>query len=741
MFKHGLRAGLVLALLLSLSGSALAHGYIVRSIPEDRTVFERAPARLQYWFSEALEPKFSSLSVRDQMGKVIASGGLAADNNALLTVKLPRGLPDGAYIVDMRLAFSSDGHVAAQSRVFFVGKEVAGVTGGTASSEANPLEVMWRVLLYTSTIVLFGVFSLYGSILVPAWGNSSYPAGWLPPRVMRRLSLIIIVALAVAFAANLLAILQQTMAFFRADAAQVVGQNLWSAVRVGTRFGEVWTARLVLLVLVALTHGMCLFFSDDQPDVIRPFWTANAWVMALVLGAFSVTSHAAGSLLLPWLAIAADWLHGLAVGFWAGGLVVLVLVLPSALQPYQGDGRRLALLAVLKRFSRMAVTCIVIVVSTGIYSASNWFYTPNDVTQTSFGGALIVKLLLVAGLLFIGLLHHIALRPERYQGWQQIINRVNNFIPTLRLEAIVAVLTLIAVSVLSATPVPVPDFAKQSIASPSQRQTVNGYGVMLTLSPGGPGVNTYDILITRDGKPANDLNVYLQLVNPERDWRGELKPAEAVDDGLYVSAGDEIDREGHWLALLDIVDISGMKTRAAFTWTISNQAAIVQSRNLNTFNVLALAGVIAAIGFVLFPSARRVYQRLDLSPAAVTVAVGAVVATIFVTVIGFAAVEESQARYDAILNPPPTVINPIVPDAASLERGAALYADHCAAWPANPDYPTLVEHLIHIRDDELFTATSKGRGRLPACDNLLTDAQRWDMVNFLRTLAKPTVNG
>src|SRR5690349_296302 len=93
-----------LLVILVVVAPVSAHGYLLRSIPEDHAVLERAPARLQYWFSEPLEPDFSSLVVKDQAGNVLATGGLSPDNDSLLTVRLPRALPDGAYIVDMRLA-------------------------------------------------------------------------------------------------------------------------------------------------------------------------------------------------------------------------------------------------------------------------------------------------------------------------------------------------------------------------------------------------------------------------------------------------------------------------------------------------------------------------------------------------------------------------------------------------------------------------------------------------------------
>ena len=114
-----LRRFFLLLLLLSLTALKVqAHGYVVRAIPTDRSTLERPPTRLQYWFSEDLEPRFSAINLRDQSGDIIASGAVDARNYALLSLQVPPDLPDGAYIVELRPAFASDGHVIAESRVF-----------------------------------------------------------------------------------------------------------------------------------------------------------------------------------------------------------------------------------------------------------------------------------------------------------------------------------------------------------------------------------------------------------------------------------------------------------------------------------------------------------------------------------------------------------------------------------------------------------------------------------------------
>jgi putative copper export protein/methionine-rich copper-binding protein CopC len=724
-------------LLLGSATTASAHGYIVRAIPEDRAVLERAPARVQYWFSEALEPDFSEIHIRDQSGEIIASGGVPEDDTALLTARLPSDLPDGAYIVELRPAFASDGHVLAESRVFFVGEEVGGVAGQGPTDRALPLEVVWRGLTVTAVMILFGVFTLYAAVLIPAWGSPDHRAGWLPPRVMNRLSGIAWAALVVAVAGNLLGLIQQTMVFFNVDFTRALDPNLWSVVRIGSRFGDVWNARMILLGIAALLLGGALYFRHSQPETVRAFWTAGGWVMALVIGSYSVLSHAAGSLLWPWVAITVDWLHTLAVGLWVGGLVTLVLVLPVALQPYEGEARRLALLAALRRFSRLATAAVAVVIATGVYSAGNWISEPAELTGTTFGATLIAKSLLVMALLGLGGLHHIALRPERFARFSALMRRAAALTGTLRVEALLAVIVLLAASLLSATPLPVPDFARQQIDAPSATQTANGLTAELALLPGGPGVNTYDATVTRDGQRIDDARVRLRAVHPASDRRSAWQALERVDEGLYVTVGDEIDRAGDWWLLLEVEDDNGGAARLAFEWPISEERAVIQTIDPGSLNLLALGAVLASLGWVVYPSTRRFAARLELSAVTVTVAVAAFTVTAVALYLGFLALQEGQRRYEAQLNPPPEVINTVLPTQESLERGRALYEEHCIGWQAvSRDFNALRERLPRTRDDELFLATAQGWRGLPPCEGELSEAERWHVVNFFRTLAR-----
>lgn len=97
--------------------------------------------------------------------------------------------------------------------------------------------------------------------------------------------------------------------------------------------------------------------------------------------------------------------------------------------------------------------------------------------------------------------------------------------------------------------------------------------------------------------------------------------------------------------------------------------------------------------------------------------------------------------------------NPVPADAASIARGAQLYAIHCqmchgvkgegngqlAAF-LNPYRPAnLTLPVVQSKSDgSLFLTITLGvDGRMPALNENLLVRERWDVVNFLRTLAAP----
>jgi copper transport protein len=710
-----------------------AHGYLVRSIPENRAVYERPPNRLQYWFSEALEPNFSKVNLRNQAGDVIATGGLSENDDRLLTLDVPE-LEDGAYIVELRPAFASDGHVVAESRIFFVGEEIGGIAGQGLTDQAIPLEVLSRFISMASSILLFGALALYSGVLVPAWGSPKYPAGNLPPRLMRQLNWVFGLALIGALAGNIMAMIQQTMAFFNVSFINALKPEFWQLVRVGSRFGDIWNWRMLFLVIAGVLFGLSIYQRNSQPRSVRAYWTANLWLVALVLGSHSILSHAAGSLLWPWMAVLTNWLHILAVGFWAGALVVLIIVLPTALQPYADETRRHALLAVLNKFSPIAGMSLAVVVVTGIYSATNWIFTPSDV-QSTFGGALIFKLILVLALVALGALHFIALNPARFARFETFTQRISGFMPTLRLEAIFAVLVLGSASLLSATPIPQPEFVQGEVKTPTQEQKADDLTIEMTLIPGGLGVNTFDVYVAqnRGHLQVDDINVI--NVFPASAYRSERHTLEDVDFGVFATATDDIQMTGKWWSLIDIT-LSGKATvRYAFEWDIDGTAGVIQSIEPTLINWLALGLVVVVLGWIATPFMKHWFGKLNLDVASSSIAIATIAMTIIAMVGGYIYIQEIRGSYADKINQPALAVNEVLPDQASLDRGRMLYGVHCIVWQIySRDFNVLRDRLDTIRDDELYLAMMDGWRGLPQCGKQMTVSERWDVVNYLRIM-------
>lgn len=718
-----------------------AHGYIVRSIPENRAVFERPPNRLQYWFSEALEANFSKVNLRNQSGEILATGGLSENDDRLLTLEVPNDLPDGAYIVELRPAFASDGHTVAESRVFFVGEEIGGVAGQGLTDQAIPLEVISRFISMASSIVLFGAAALYTWVLVPAWGSAKYPAGNLPPRLMRQLNVWFVVGLVGAIGGNLLALVQQTMTFFNVGFSSAIKPEFWQLVRVGSRFGDIWNWRMMFLVIAGVLFGLSIYQRNRQPRSVGAYWTANVWVLALVLGSHSILSHAAGSLLWPWMAVGTNWLHVLAVGFWAGGLVVLVLVLPTALQPYTGDTRRQVLLAVLNKFSRVAGMALAVVVVTGIYSAANWIFSASDVRST-FGGALILKLILVMGLVALGGWHFIALNPALYARFEAISARIKGLLPTLRLEAVFVLLVLGSASLLSATPIPQPEFLRADVETPSQQQKADDLTIEMSLIPGGLGVNTFDVYVAQNRGHLRVDDISVINIYPDFAYRSDRHTLEDADFGVFATATDDIQMAGKWWSLIDIT-LSGRATvRYAFEWDIDGRAGVIESIEPTIINWLALGLVIVVLGWMCYPFLKHWLAKLNWDIPSVSIAVATILMTVVMMVGGYIYIQETRDDYARKINQPASAVNQVLPDQASLDRGRRLYGIHCRTWEVySRDFENLRDRLTTLRDDELYQVVMEGWRGLPQCGRHMTEHERWDVVNYLRIMPLQSATG
>jgi len=115
----GLRMGACLVC-LAMATAAIAHAMLDRAVPRVGSSVRVAPERIELWFSERLEPAFSTLKVIDSSGHQVDRGDAsvdAGDRTHFIVSLTP--LARGRYRVVWRVV-SVDAHATAGDFAFEV---------------------------------------------------------------------------------------------------------------------------------------------------------------------------------------------------------------------------------------------------------------------------------------------------------------------------------------------------------------------------------------------------------------------------------------------------------------------------------------------------------------------------------------------------------------------------------------------------------------------------------------------
>lgn len=109
--RHFKRIALSLVLLCSAMQAANAHALLLSATPAVGSTQSSAPPEIALQFSEAIEPRFSTVTVTNEAGTVILTSkpALRANDPSVLVVKLATRLEAGSYKVRWR-AVSVDTH-------------------------------------------------------------------------------------------------------------------------------------------------------------------------------------------------------------------------------------------------------------------------------------------------------------------------------------------------------------------------------------------------------------------------------------------------------------------------------------------------------------------------------------------------------------------------------------------------------------------------------------------------------
>jgi copper transport protein len=513
-----------------------SHANLVRSTPAANTSLDASPPEIRLWFTEPLEPQYSRITLRDASGEVVETAATQIDAANPMQMYLPLdGLSEGLYTVVWRTVSTADGHSTEGSFAFGIGVAVDGASTQIPINEAvapQGVVIRWLNLLSLSLfvgsigfelLVWRPLLALDSRLRLLAW------IGWIAVGLTSMLSLLLQAGIA------------SGLPFWRVPIDTDLGSYI-----IQSQYGQLWIQRTIVWVLV----GLVLFLQRVRRARPSFDWAALG-ISGLLLLYQSAFSHAAAAT-EPTASIAADWLHLLATSLWIGGLPAFGI----ALIPKKTN--RLTTLEIsqlVASFSNLMRVLVITLAITGLYSAWLQIGSIAALTNTVYGRALIVKLLLFMPLLGIAAVNLVVTSRQLRSGSTIWVSRLRGLVSS-EIVLTITILGTVGVMTSGAPARGVQDIIDANAAAPTAPQIPPYFAMQVTddlmshleIEPGTVGMNEFIVsLFTPDGTPVDDASlIRLRFLHQEENLgQSELRPA-AEGNGYYRIEGANLSIPGPW---------------------------------------------------------------------------------------------------------------------------------------------------------------------------------------------------
>lgn len=522
-------------IIISNVPNSYAHASVTKSDPAALSSLSTSPSKVDVYFSDPIDIKYSQVKVLDSDGKQIQENDQHYINNNqnTLSVSLPSNLPNGIYTIATKVLDQTDGHVTEDVFAFGVGQEVPkNVTNNLASN--------YQEISIPEAIARFP--SLLGQIIVAGIASSSLWL-WSPiSRIPRFKDSILHTRIKVDNAMAKMAVIGSIIILtsgFAMIIVQAFAINASILDAISTRFGNMWILRMITASALLGLSFVMYQKTKSTPTIIPRAYTVSLLALSFsVLWTTSLISHgAATGQIIPLLL---DFCHNVFASLWIGGIIYLAfIVMPQIKQITDANLSISTISLLIPRFTILVVAVLGAVVITGPFLL---YVLENNLALTVssfYGKILIIKLSLAAAMIAFGGYHQVfvsnrahatiskgVIKNTTIQTMTDVKPIISRFDTSIKIEVLIGIALIASVALLVDSGLPSSEFQNQlqslqsnvfafttisnsNIQGFTQTGFIeNGSRIVMTISPFATGSNDFTIsFLDSDKKPIDMKSV------------------------------------------------------------------------------------------------------------------------------------------------------------------------------------------------------------------------------------------
>ncbi|HYL66264.1 MAG TPA: copper resistance protein CopC [Nitrosopumilaceae archaeon] len=561
--------------------NSYAHAFVTKSDPAQGQSLATQPSKIDVYFSDPVDIRYSQLKVLDSDGNEIQEKDQHYIDNdqTTLSVSLPSGLKDGIYTITTKVLDQTDGHVTEDAIVFAIGQAVPQNFVNPTSSNYQEISIPEAITRFPA---LVGQVMVVGISFATLWlWKPLSRIQWLETSLTESRIKIDVSMMKLAVIGSVI-ILSSGFAMI---AVQAYSINAGILDAISTKFGNIWVIRMISSVTLLVLSFVILQKIKKSNFIVSRVHVLGLFGMGLVvLATTSLISHgAATGKILP---LILDFIHNVVASLWIGGIFYIAFIVMPKLKLVNENVGVSTISILIPRFSIIAITILGAIVITGpflLYSLENNLALT---LASTYGKILIVKLSLAAAMIAIGAYNQMIIHKQAFNTTNSLTTKnrtvttqnvndtksiLSKFTNSAKIESLIGIALIASVAVLVDSGVPSSEFQNQLQSIQDQNifalatldNTItdqkfsetkfveNGSRIILTINPFFTGNNDFKISFLDSNKNPIDMkSVQLRLTQVDKGIGPITINAQQVSTGIF-SVNTAFGFPGHWNARIE----------------------------------------------------------------------------------------------------------------------------------------------------------------------------------------------